>query len=109
MPNQSHRINRPRVTSRWELNLSFFMRGLAMSYQFLRLPEVLRRTGLSRTALYEQIKNKAFPKPIRIAKRSVAWTDEDVNRWCNDRIALSRLETESETTTVQGGCDAANQ
>ena len=97
------------MTSRWELKLSFFMRGLAMSYQFLRLPEVLRRTGLSRTALYEQIKNNAFPKPIRIAKRSVAWTDEDVNRWCNDRIALSRLETESETTTVQGGCNAADK
>ena len=80
-----------------------------MSYQFLRLPEVLRRTGLSRTALYEQIKNESFPKPIRIAKRSVAWTDEDINRWCIERIALSRLETESETTSVQGGCDAANQ
>ena len=80
-----------------------------MSYQFLRLPEVLRRTGLSRTALYEQIKNESFPKPIRIAKRSVAWTDEDINRWCNERIALSRLETEAETTAVKGGCNAANQ
>lgn len=80
-----------------------------MCYQFLRLPEVLRRTGLSRTALYEQIRHKTFPKPIQIAKRSVAWTDEDVNRWCNERIAQSRLAYESQTTLDQGGCDAADQ
>jgi len=80
-----------------------------MSYQFIRLPEVLRRTGLSRTALYEQVKCKAFPKPIQIAKRSVAWTDEDVNRWCNERIAQSRLAYEAQTTLDQGGCDAADQ
>ena len=80
-----------------------------MSYQFIRLPKVLRRTGLSRTALYEQIRHKTFPKPIQIAKRSVAWTDEDVNRWCNERIAQSRLAPASATTTVRGGCNAADQ
>ncbi len=32
----------------------------------------------------------AFPKPIKLGERSVAWLEEDIDRWQQERIAASR-------------------
>lgn len=47
----------------------------------LRLPDVLQRTGLSRTMLYELIGDGKFPKQIKIGKRSVGWKSSLVDGW----------------------------
>ena len=50
-----------------------------MAKKVLRLPAVKDRTGLSRSTIYAQIKEGKFPKPIRLGKRAVGWTDEDID------------------------------
>lgn len=37
----------------------------------LRRPQVQQRTGLSRTTLYEYIKDGEFPAPVRLGTRAV--------------------------------------
>ena len=39
----------------------------------LRRPQVQQRTGLSRTTLYEYIKDGEFPAPVRLGARAVGW------------------------------------
>ncbi len=58
----------------------------------LRLPIVIKRTGLPRTTVYELIKDSDFPKPIRLTMRSVAWNSEDIDSWIESRINSSRLK-----------------
>ena len=58
--------------------------------KFLRLPEVISVTGLSRSALYRLIAEGTFPPSIRIGGRSVAWCDEEVNAWIEERIRSHR-------------------
>lgn len=58
--------------------------------RFLRLPEVMKRTALSRSSIYLNITENKFPKPINIGVRSVAWLERDVDAWVQLRIEESR-------------------
>lgn len=49
----------------------------------LRLPAVLRTTGLGRSTLYRLISEQAFPPPVKLASRAVAWRREEVQRWAS--------------------------
>lgn len=54
---------------------------------FLRLPQVRQITGLPRSSLYAKIATGAFPAPVSLGARSVAWIDSEVTDWVADRIA----------------------
>ena len=60
-----------------------------MNEKFLRLHEVKRRTGLSRTTIYDWMSKGKFPRPIHLGVRSVAWREKKVNQWMQERIELS--------------------
>jgi prophage regulatory protein len=47
----------------------------------LRLPEVLRRTGLSRSTLYVLMADNLFPRSVHLSARSVAWREEEVEHF----------------------------
>ena len=55
-----------------------------MTIKILRLPEVVDRTGLSRSTIYEMIKSDRFPKQTRIGVRAVGWKIEDIEGWINN-------------------------
>jgi prophage regulatory protein len=56
----------------------------------LRLREVLRRTGLSRSTIYAYIAAKEFPSPIPLGPRAVGWVEDEVNAWIEERIRAAR-------------------
>lgn len=53
----------------------------------LRLPAVLKATGVSRSLIYQQISEGMWPKPIRISNRSVGWLETEVQALVNARVA----------------------
>ncbi len=54
----------------------------------LRLDTVLDRMGRpARTGLYKQIRDGAFPKPVNIGKRAVAWPSHEIDAVIAARIA----------------------
>ncbi len=57
---------------------------------FLRLPKVMAVTGLAKTSLYELIREKSFPPPVRLGTRTVAWVRSEVTQWVAERISSSR-------------------
>lgn len=56
----------------------------------LRLPAVLGRVGMSRSWIYESIKQDAFPSPIYLGPKSVGWLDHEIDHWLEERIAKCR-------------------
>lgn len=60
--------------------------------RMFRLPEVISVTGLSRSAVYAQIKAGLFPRPVKLSARAVAWPLEDIERWRSVRIAEARTQ-----------------
>lgn len=55
--------------------------------RLLRRPEVLARTGLSKTSVYSFVASGTFPAPVVIGPRSVAWKESDLNAWIASRVS----------------------
>jgi len=51
----------------------------------LRRPEVEQRTGLRKSAIYEQMAAGQFPQPRRISTRCVAWVASEIDAWIEAR------------------------
>lgn len=56
----------------------------------LRRPQVEQRTGLSRSTLYQYIKDGDFPKPVRLGLRAVGWLESDISDWIAARVRGAR-------------------
>ncbi len=53
---------------------------------YMKLPEVMERTGISRTSIYHRIQSNSFPRPVKLGRSSV-WLVEDIDEWfeeCKD-------------------------
>ena len=62
-----------------------------MTYKTIwRLPEVMARTGLGRSTIYDKIKKGEFPPPINLGLRAVGWIAGEVIDWIQSRIDASR-------------------
>ena len=57
-----------------------------------RLPDVMARTGLSRSTIYDKMKNGKFPLSINLGPRAVGWIADEIIDWINDRIEMSRRD-----------------
>jgi prophage regulatory protein len=51
----------------------------------LRLPEVMRRVGLKKAAIYAKIAQGEFPRPVAIGLRARAWRASDIEKWIAQR------------------------
>ena len=64
--------------------------------RFIRLPEVLSRTGYGRTSIYRKMKEGSFPRCIKLGgpledpnafdSRAIAWIEDEVEQWMATRI-----------------------
>ena len=63
-----------------------------IKYSILRLPEVQRECGLSRSAIYQRISDGKFPKSINLGGRAVGWLASDISSWIKGRLDESRVE-----------------
>jgi predicted DNA-binding transcriptional regulator AlpA len=63
-----------------------------MSEQILKMPEVIKATGLARSTIYKLISENRFPKQIKLTSFSSGWLQSEVDSWVSERIAISRNE-----------------
>jgi prophage regulatory protein len=54
--------------------------------ELLTIEEVMERTTLGRSTIYANINAGTFPKPMKISKRKIRWTTEDINSWIQGLI-----------------------
>ncbi len=58
--------------------------------RIIRLPEVIERTALSRSTIYNMMQIGAFPKSIPIGARAVGWLEEDIEVWITNAVMMSK-------------------
>ena len=64
-----------------------------MTHRILRLPEVMGRTGLSRSTIYLRISESAFPKPVNLGARAVGWIEAEIQEWLQRQIETIRKKS----------------
>lgn len=47
----------------------------------IRLKEVAKRTGLSRSTIYQMLSESLFPQPIKIGERAIAFYEHEIDEW----------------------------
>lgn len=57
-----------------------------------RLPQVMARTGLSRSEIYRRVAAGRFPRPIKLGERSSAWNSSEIDGWIQARISARDAE-----------------
>lgn len=57
-----------------------------MGERLIRLPEVISRVGLKKSAIYSRIREGSFPKPRPLAANAVAWPESAIDKWVRERI-----------------------
>lgn len=62
-------------------NASYRTEHPVSAADLLRLPAVVRQTGLSRSTIYRLMATRHFPLPAKLAGRAVGWRRSDVERW----------------------------
>ena len=65
-------------------------------HRFIRLNEVMSRTGYGRTSIYRKMEDGSFPKSLKLGgppkdsnefdSRAIAWIEEEVDQWIESRI-----------------------
>ncbi|MGN6227119.1 MAG: helix-turn-helix transcriptional regulator [Dyella sp.] len=65
-----------------------------MSKALIDLKETMRRSGLSKTVIYERMAAGAFPRSCKIGV-SARWVDEEVDAWVEAQIAARDAFTEA--------------
>ena len=65
-------------------------------HRFIRLNEVLSRTGYGRTSIYRKMEEGTFPKSLKLGgppkdpsifdSRAIVWIEDEVDQWVEDRI-----------------------
>ena len=54
--------------------------------RLLRLPEVIERVGLRRSAIYQRMSEGRFPKSRSLGPKCAVWVEAEINEWI-DSIA----------------------
>lgn len=60
--------------------------------RILRLPDVIVRSGLSRSTIYRKMADGTFPTQIRISSHSSGWRETEVDRWFADPVNYRALD-----------------
>ena len=72
------------------------METQSLQKRFIRLPEVLSRTGYGRTSIYRKMEDGSFPRCVNLGGpledpnafdcRAIAWIEEEVDQWMESMI-----------------------
>lgn len=71
-----------------------------MNNTLIRLPTVIARVGLQRTAIYDRISSGLFPAPVKLGTRTSVWPENEVDA-CNDAVIKGKSPDEIKTLVKQ--------
>jgi prophage regulatory protein len=71
-----------------ETSLPTIQNDMCCEESLLRLPEVIKRTGLCKALVYRR---EGFPKPVKLGRSSV-WIKSEVDAWIAEFIVEGRRQ-----------------
>lgn len=62
--------------------------------RIFRLPELMERVGLRRSAIYAAINAGSFPAPLALSSRAVGWNSAAVDEWIRTRPNADKTQSD---------------
>ena len=57
---------------------------MTKDFHFMRIKDVIEKTGISRSTIYLKISKEQFPKGVKLGERMIAWQSIDIDGWMDD-------------------------
>lgn len=54
--------------------------------RLIRLPEVINRVGLKRSAIYQRMSEGRFPRSRSMGSRCTVWVESEIDEWLNSVV-----------------------
>ena len=54
--------------------------------RLIKLKEVIEKTSLGRSTIYEFMTKGTFPKQVSLGAKSVAWLESEVDDWIEEKV-----------------------
>ncbi|KKM04035.1 hypothetical protein LCGC14_1768270 [marine sediment metagenome] len=54
--------------------------------RLIKLKEVIEKTSLGRSTIYEFMAKETFPKQVLLGAKSVAWLESEVDDWIEEKV-----------------------
>ena len=70
--------------------------------RMLRRSDVEFMTGLSRSSIYELMRDGEFPLPLQVGKRAVRWPESEIAAWLTERPRATGWLEESASSALSG-------
>ena len=61
--------------------------------RILRLPDAVKKTGLSKSGIYQRIRARTFPQPVRLGARAVGFVEREVEAFLSE-LMENRAQSE---------------
>jgi prophage regulatory protein len=55
--------------------------------RLLRLPEVIARVGLKRSAIYQRMSEGRFPRARSLGTRCTVWVEAEIKAWVDEVVS----------------------
>lgn len=55
--------------------------------RLIRLPEVMARVGLKRSAIYQRMSEGRFPRSRSLGGKCAVWVEAEIDAWIGDVVA----------------------
>lgn len=59
--------------------------------RLLRLPEVMARVGMKRSAIYQRMSEGRFPKSRSLGPKCAVWVEKEIEEWIEQVLRLDGL------------------
>ena len=57
--------------------------------RLIKLPEVVRLTGVPESSVYWRISRGEFPRSLKIGQRAAAWNSDEIEAWIAAKVAAA--------------------
>lgn len=58
--------------------------------KLIPIDKVMERAGIRTTSIYDKIKAGEFPKPIKLSKKAVRWSNNAISEWVGNPNAWAQ-------------------
>jgi|TARA_R110002033_G_scaffold100404_3_gene148806 prophage regulatory protein len=48
---------------------------------FIRIQDVMKKTGIARSTIWLWVKENRFPKPVKLSPRITVWEEDKIQEW----------------------------
>lgn len=66
-------------------------------HRILRLPDTVKKTGLSKSGIYQRIRARTFPQPVRLGVRAVGFVEREVDAFLS-QLMSERAQAQGDMT-----------